>query len=52
MSRSRCGAAALAVADGDPASLPFVTLDERLAQAAEAAEREGFRVVVPDAEAR
>lgn len=37
-------ASALAAADGDPSSLPFVTLDERLA---EAAEREGFRVVTP-----
>lgn len=34
-------AAALAAADGDPRSLPFVTLDDRLARAAE---REGFVV--------
>jgi predicted nucleic acid-binding protein len=38
-------AAAIAAADGDPSSLPFVTLDERLARAAE---REGFPVVEPD----
>lgn len=37
-------AAAIAAADGDPSSLPFVTLDERLARAAE---REGFPVVQP-----
>lgn len=42
-------ASALAVVDGDPASLAFVTLDERLAQAAE---REGLRIVVPGVEAR
>ena len=35
-------AAAIAAADGDPRSLPFVTLDDRLARAAE---REGFPVV-------
>lgn len=34
--------AALLVSDGDPASLEFVCLDERLA---EAAEREGFRTL-------
>ena len=38
------GAAIVAV-EGHPASLPLVTLDERLAQAAE---REGFVVVRPD----
>ncbi|HEY5435750.1 MAG TPA: type II toxin-antitoxin system VapC family toxin [Candidatus Limnocylindrales bacterium] len=37
-------AAAIVAADGDPRSLPFVTLDERLARAAE---REGFPVVEP-----
>lgn len=37
-------AAAIAAADGDPSSLPFVTLDDRLARAAE---REGFPVVEP-----
>jgi predicted nucleic acid-binding protein len=37
-------AAAIAAADGDPRSLPFVTLDARLARAAE---REGFPVVEP-----
>ncbi|MEK6721469.1 MAG: type II toxin-antitoxin system VapC family toxin [Chloroflexota bacterium] len=37
--------AALTVAEGQPASLEVVTLDERLGQAAQ---REGFRVVVPD----
>ena len=37
-------AAAIAAADGDPRSLPFVTLDDRLARAAE---REGFPVVEP-----
>ncbi len=37
-------AAAIAVADGNPRSLPFVTLDDRLARAAE---REGFPVVEP-----
>ncbi len=35
-------AAAITAADDDPRSLPFVTLDERLARAAE---REGFPVV-------
>ncbi len=37
-------AAAITAADDDPRSLPFVTLDERLARAAE---REGFLVVEP-----
>jgi uncharacterized protein len=37
-------AAALAACEGDPASLPFVTLDDRLA---EAASREGFPIVWP-----
>ncbi len=37
-------AAALAACEGAPASLPFVTLDERLA---DAASREGFPVVQP-----
>lgn len=37
-------AAAIAAADDDPRSLPFVTLDERLARAAE---REGFPVIEP-----
>ena len=37
-------AAAIAAAEDHPASLPFVALDERLAQAAE---REGFVVVHP-----
>ena len=37
--------AALAAAEDQPASLPIVTLDDRLGQAAE---REGFRVVKPD----
>jgi predicted nucleic acid-binding protein len=37
-------AAAVIVADGSPATLPFVTLDERLARAAE---REGFPVIEP-----
>ncbi len=37
-------AAAIAAADGDPGTLPLVTLDERLARAAE---REGFRVTQP-----
>jgi hypothetical protein len=37
--------AAIAAAEGQPASLAVVTLDERLAQAAE---REGFPVVRPD----
>jgi predicted nucleic acid-binding protein len=36
--------AALAAAEDQPASLPLVTLDDRLARAAE---REGFRVVRP-----
>lgn len=39
-------ASALAAADGDPWSLPFVTLDERLA---EAANREGFSILMPGA---
>ena len=38
-------ASAIVAAEGHPASLPLVTLDERLAQAAE---REGFVVVRPD----
>ena len=37
-------AAAIVVAEGHPSSLPLVTLDERLAQAAE---REGFAIVRP-----
>lgn len=37
-------AAAIVAADGDPSTLTFVTLDDRLAQAAE---REGFPVVRP-----
>ncbi len=37
-------AAALVAAEEDPGSLPFVTLDRNLA---EAAEREGFRVYLP-----
>jgi len=37
-------AAALVVADDSPRTLPIVTLDERLARAAE---REGFPVVLP-----
>jgi predicted nucleic acid-binding protein len=37
-------AAAVIAADDDPRSLPFVTLDDRLARAAE---REGFPVVEP-----
>jgi predicted nucleic acid-binding protein len=37
-------AAAIVAADEDPRSLPFVTLDDRLARAAE---REGFPVVEP-----
>ena len=37
-------AAALTAAEGEPASLPLVTLDERLAGVAS---REGFRVVIP-----
>lgn len=37
-------AGAIVAADGDPRSLPLVTLDERLALAAE---REGFPMVVP-----
>jgi predicted nucleic acid-binding protein len=37
-------AAAIAAAEDHPASLPMVTMDGRLAQAAE---REGFRVVSP-----
>jgi len=39
-------ASAIATARDAPRELPFVTLDERLA---EAAEREGFRVLIPDA---
>jgi hypothetical protein len=38
-------AAAIASADGDPGSLPFVTLDDRLA---EVASREGFPLVHRD----
>ena len=38
-------AAAIVASEDQPASLPFVTLDDRLAQAAE---REGFLVVRPD----
>src|SRR5947208_2695295 len=37
-------AAAITATEGDPRSLPFVTLDERLA---DAARREGFAVTVP-----
>ena len=37
-------AAAELAAEGDPRSLPFVTLDERLA---DAASREGFPVILP-----
>jgi uncharacterized protein len=37
-------AAAVIAADGSPETLPFVTLDDRLARAAE---REGFRVLEP-----
>jgi predicted nucleic acid-binding protein len=37
-------ASAIVAADGDPGTMPFVTLDERLARAAE---REGFPVVEP-----
>jgi uncharacterized protein len=37
--------AAIAAAEDHPATLPLVTLDDRLAQAAE---REGFEVVRPD----
>jgi predicted nucleic acid-binding protein len=40
-------AAAITAAEGEPGSLPFVTLDGRLA---EAASREGFRVVTPTAD--
>lgn len=40
-------AAAIVAADGDPRTLPFVTLDDRLALAAD---REGFPVLVPAAE--
>ncbi len=36
--------AAIAAAEGHPETLPFVTLDERLALAAE---REGFALVIP-----
>ena len=38
-------ASAIVAAEGHPASLPLVTLDERLAQAAE---REGFAIVRPE----
>jgi predicted nucleic acid-binding protein len=38
-------AAAIVASEDQPATLPFVTLDDRLAQAAE---REGFPVVRPD----
>ena len=38
-------AAAIAATEGQPASFPFVTLDDRLAKAAE---REGFEVVRPE----
>ncbi len=38
-------AAAIAAAEDHPPTLPFVTLDDQLAQAAE---REGFEVVRPD----
>lgn len=38
-------AAAIIASEDQPATLPFVTLDDRLAQAAE---REGFPVVRPD----
>jgi len=38
-------AAAIAAAEGQPGTLPFVTLDDRLGQAAE---REGFVVVRPE----
>ena len=37
-------AAAIVAADGDPRTLAFVTLDDRLALAAD---KEGFRVIVP-----
>lgn len=40
-------AAAIVAADGDPRTLPFVTLDERLGLAAD---KEGFPVIVPGAE--
>ncbi|MHB8958366.1 MAG: type II toxin-antitoxin system VapC family toxin [Candidatus Limnocylindrales bacterium] len=39
-------AAAIVTADGDPGTLPFVTLDDRMALAAD---REGFPVIVPGA---
>lgn len=39
-------AAAVVTADGEPGSMPFVTLDDRLAVAAQ---REGFPVVMPGA---
>ena len=39
-------AAAVVAADGEPGSMPFVTLDDRLALAAQ---REGFPVVMPGA---
>jgi predicted nucleic acid-binding protein len=38
-------AAAIVASEDQPATLPFVTLDDRLAQAAE---REGFLVIRPD----
>jgi len=37
-------AAATVASDGKPSTLPFVTVDERLARAAD---REGFPVVTP-----
>jgi predicted nucleic acid-binding protein len=37
--------AAVVAAEGDPATLDFVTLDRRLANAAE---REGFAILGPD----
>jgi hypothetical protein len=40
-------AAAILAADGDPRALPFVTLDDRLAVAAD---KEGFPVLVPGGE--
>jgi predicted nucleic acid-binding protein len=41
--------AAITAADGNPEQLPFVTLDARLA---DAADREGFRVVRPSTQPR
>jgi hypothetical protein len=38
-------AAAIVASEDQPASLPFVTLDDRLGQAAQ---REGFTVIRPD----